>query len=256
MDRSWMYLAPRSSQTFVNGVHTFLNFAFERACVNGGKIKCPCTKCLNMKYQSRQTVLDHLICSGFRPEYLNWVYHGEGATVASRSTTHNLFSRIPPHVNASASHETGIPIVNTITGHHHHRARTLNRQVNGAFGFPYLSSTTFSGGSERRGRLVAEMHNVLDRIRRGEGLRFEDVMLLNQFVFYGLVDIHDRHRDMRLDIDNMSYEVMKITFFVHFIYNDAIMNRDNINFNIRSGAVAVGRADWKREYWIDQRKHL
>ncbi|KAI3755369.1 hypothetical protein L1987_55166 [Smallanthus sonchifolius] len=25
MDRSWMYLAPRSSQTFVNGLQTFLN---------------------------------------------------------------------------------------------------------------------------------------------------------------------------------------------------------------------------------------
>ncbi|KAJ0438622.1 hypothetical protein HanHA300_Chr16g0616161 [Helianthus annuus] len=60
-----------------------------------------------------------------------------------------------------------------------------------------------------------QMRNVLDRIRirRGEGLRFEEVMLLDQSVFYGLVDIHDLHRDMRLDIDNMSYEAMKITFF-------------------------------------------
>ncbi|KAD7117380.1 hypothetical protein E3N88_04648 [Mikania micrantha] len=89
MDRSWMYNAPRSSKTFVNGVKTFLNFPFERTSVNGGKIKCPCTKCLNMKYQSKQSVLDHLICSGFRPEYLKWVYHGEGTTVASTSTTLN-----------------------------------------------------------------------------------------------------------------------------------------------------------------------
>ncbi|XP_022022263.1 uncharacterized protein LOC110922267 isoform X1 [Helianthus annuus] len=97
MDRSWMYLAPSSSQTFVNGVQTFLNFAFERACVNGGLIKCPCTNCLNMKYKSRQTVLDHLICSGFRPEYLKWVYHGEGTTVASTSTTHNEEEQILHH---------------------------------------------------------------------------------------------------------------------------------------------------------------
>ncbi|XP_076914543.1 uncharacterized protein LOC143573590 [Bidens hawaiensis] len=89
MDRSWMYLAPRSSQTFVNGVKTFLNFAFERACINGGMIKCPCINCLNMKYQSRQTVLDHLICSGLRPEYFKWVYHGETTTDASMSTTLN-----------------------------------------------------------------------------------------------------------------------------------------------------------------------
>ncbi|MFS7910828.1 putative transcription factor C2H2 family [Helianthus anomalus] len=123
----------------------------------------------------------------------------------------NLFSRIPPPVNASASQETGIPTVNAITGHHHHhQARTLNRQVDGAFSFPCLLSTTVSGGSERRGRLVAEMRNVLDRIRKGEGLRFENVMLLDQSVFYGLVDIHDRHRDMRPDIDNMSYEELLV----------------------------------------------
>ncbi|KAD4178052.1 hypothetical protein E3N88_26643 [Mikania micrantha] len=38
---------------------------------------------------SKQSVLDHLICSGFRPEYLKWVYHGEGTTVASTNTTLN-----------------------------------------------------------------------------------------------------------------------------------------------------------------------
>ena len=97
MDRSWMYLAPRSSQTFINGVQTFLDFAFERACVNGGKIKCPCTNCLNMQYQIRQTVLDHLICSGFRPDYLTWVYHGEGTTVASTGTNHNEEEEIFDH---------------------------------------------------------------------------------------------------------------------------------------------------------------
>ncbi|KAD5802698.1 hypothetical protein E3N88_14058 [Mikania micrantha] len=42
-----------------------------------------------MQYQNRQSVLDHLICSGFRPEYLKWVYHGEGTTPASNSTTLN-----------------------------------------------------------------------------------------------------------------------------------------------------------------------
>ncbi|KAD4888139.1 hypothetical protein E3N88_20212 [Mikania micrantha] len=89
MDRCWMYDAPRSSQLYVDGVQNFLNFAFERTCNNGGMIKCPCTNCLNMLYQNRQSVLDHLICSGFRPEYLKWVYHGEGTTVASTSTTLN-----------------------------------------------------------------------------------------------------------------------------------------------------------------------
>lgn len=38
---------------------------------------------------------------------------------------------------------------------------------------------------------------------------WQDVMVLDQSVFYGMAGIHDRHRDMRLDIDNMSYEVPK-----------------------------------------------
>ena len=32
-------------------------------------------------------------------------------------------------------------------------------------------------------------------------------MILDQSVFFGVADMHDRHRDMRLDVDNMSYEV-------------------------------------------------
>eukprot|EP00256_Glycine_max_P057523 XP_014625385.1 E3 ubiquitin-protein ligase MBR2 [Glycine max] len=31
-------------------------------------------------------------------------------------------------------------------------------------------------------------------------------MILDPSVFSGIADIHDRHRDMRLDVDNMSYE--------------------------------------------------
>lgn len=33
-------------------------------------------------------------------------------------------------------------------------------------------------------------------------------MLLDPFVI-GAAELHDRHRDMRLDVDNMSYEVME-----------------------------------------------
>ncbi|KAI3785468.1 hypothetical protein L1987_44586 [Smallanthus sonchifolius] len=123
----------------------------------------------------------------------------------------NLFSRIPPLVgtSASSSQESGIPPVIGIAGHppHHHlpHLRLGDRQLDGAFGFSHLGRTV-AGGSERRGRLVSEIRNVLDLIRRGEGLRFEDVMVLDQSVFYGMAGIHDRHRDMRLDIDNMSYE--------------------------------------------------
>ena len=35
----------------------------------------------------------------------------------------------------------------------------------------------------------------------------QDVFMLDHPVFHGVADLHDRYRDMRLDVDNMSYEV-------------------------------------------------
>nr|GFA31625.1 probable E3 ubiquitin-protein ligase RHG1A isoform X1 [Tanacetum cinerariifolium] len=43
-------------------------------------------------------------------------------------------------------------------------------------------------------------------MRRGERVRFEDLMLLDRSIFFGIANIHDRHRDMRLNVDNMPYE--------------------------------------------------
>ncbi|KAK1436594.1 hypothetical protein QVD17_02376 [Tagetes erecta] len=118
----------------------------------------------------------------------------------------NTFPRIPlPSSGPSSSpREVVIP-----PGHHHQllsrSSLLLGRQLEGAFALPY-HSRTMAAGSEGRGRLVSEIRNVLDLMRRGEPLRIEDLMILDQSVFFGVADIHDRHRDMRLDIDNMSYE--------------------------------------------------
>ncbi|XWS21217.1 hypothetical protein CRYUN_Cryun30bG0036600 [Craigia yunnanensis] len=94
-------------------------------------------------------------------------------------------------------------------GHHrpYHRSMPwLERQDSGLLGIPH-SLRTLAAATEGRNRLVvSEIRNVLDLMRRGENLRFEDVMILDQSVFLGVADIHDRHRDMRLDVDNMSYE--------------------------------------------------
>ncbi|XP_076917272.1 E3 ubiquitin-protein ligase MBR2-like [Bidens hawaiensis] len=117
----------------------------------------------------------------------------------------NLLPRIPPPAvaSASSSQESGIPSVIGVTGHHpQHR---LPGSTDSAFAFPHLARIV-AGASERRGRIASEMRNVLDLIRRGENLRFEDVMSVDQSIFFGMAGFHDRHRDMRLDIDNMSYE--------------------------------------------------
>lgn len=81
-----------------------------------------------------------------------------------------------------------------------------NRRNDGAFGIPLsLRTLAAATATEGRSRLVSEIRNVLAQMRRGEGLRFEDIMMLDQSVLFGMAD-RDGHRDMRLDIDNMSYE--------------------------------------------------
>lgn len=57
---------------------------------------------------------------------------------------------------------------------------------------------------ESRSRIMSEIRNALDLMHRGE--RFEDVFMLDHPAFHGAADVRDRHRDMRLDVDNMSYE--------------------------------------------------
>ncbi|XP_047323478.1 probable E3 ubiquitin-protein ligase RHG1A [Impatiens glandulifera] len=81
-----------------------------------------------------------------------------------------------------------------------------SRQVDGAFGLPYSLRTpavAAASANARRSRIMSEIRNALDQMRRGDGLRPEDVMVLEQSMFFRMADAH---RDMRLDVDNMSYE--------------------------------------------------
>ncbi|KAL3621145.1 hypothetical protein CASFOL_036057 [Castilleja foliolosa] len=55
---------------------------------------------------------------------------------------------------------------------------------------------------ESRHRVIRQ---VLSAMRRGVHLQAEDYMLVDPFMS-GFAELHDRHRDMRLDVDNMSYE--------------------------------------------------
>ncbi|KAJ8763247.1 hypothetical protein K2173_026148 [Erythroxylum novogranatense] len=119
----------------------------------------------------------------------------------AQSTSH---SPMPPN------HTSSVDMTHSSNsrGHHRSHARStwLERQDDNGVGIPYPLRNL---GSTREGRnrlVVSEIRNVLDVIRRGENLRIEDFMFLDQSVFFGVADVHDRHRDMRLDVDNMSYE--------------------------------------------------
>ncbi|KAH9311665.1 hypothetical protein KI387_026700, partial [Taxus chinensis] len=85
-------------------------------------------------------------------------------------------------------------------------ALLMERQGEGILGVPFGSLQAFAAEGDGRNRLMSEIRNVLELMRRGENLRFEDILILDQSAFYNAADIHDQHRDMRLDVDNMTYE--------------------------------------------------
>ncbi|XP_068653604.1 E3 ubiquitin-protein ligase MBR2-like [Aristolochia californica] len=53
---------------------------------------------------------------------------------------------------------------------------------------------------------IAEVLLALERIEQDEELRHEQLLVLETNLLLGGLDFHDQHREMRLDIDNMSYE--------------------------------------------------
>ncbi|XP_039117808.1 uncharacterized protein LOC120253541 [Dioscorea cayenensis subsp. rotundata] len=83
MDKSWMSKS-RLSQEYLDGVEGFLNFAFNNASEDN-MILCPCVKCANVKWKTREVVLEHLICDGILQGYDYWFFHGECVPSSSNS---------------------------------------------------------------------------------------------------------------------------------------------------------------------------
>ncbi|KAG7976692.1 hypothetical protein I3843_06G163300 [Carya illinoinensis] len=78
-------------------------------------------------------------------------------------------------------------------GHHQQYPRSaflMERQTDDILGMPH-SLRALAVDIEGRRRLISE-----------------DYMFFDPFIYHGMADVHDMHRDMRLDVDNMSYEVM------------------------------------------------
>lgn len=85
-------------------------------------------------------------------------------------------------------------------------SRAVPRQGQTAVGVPHSLRGLASTSRGRSRPSASEIRNVLDHMRRTGNLRVEDFMLLNQTMMLGVADVHDRHRDMRLDVDDMTYE--------------------------------------------------
>ncbi|XP_042961825.1 E3 ubiquitin-protein ligase MBR2-like [Carya illinoinensis] len=77
-----------------------------------------------------------------------------------------------------------------------------------AGGYPETFALEFVGAAQRTSRLVSEVRNAMALFHMGGSLWFEDVMVIDQSILYGVPEEEedDMNEDMRLDVDNMSYE--------------------------------------------------
>ncbi|WMV18242.1 hypothetical protein MTR67_011627 [Solanum verrucosum] len=67
----------RYSKEYIDGVESFLEFAYSYGDLQGEEIQCPCAKYCNIRWTGRNVVYDHLICYGFVKGYTRWINHEE-----------------------------------------------------------------------------------------------------------------------------------------------------------------------------------
>ncbi|XP_049345424.1 uncharacterized protein LOC125809936 [Solanum verrucosum] len=67
----------RYSKEYIDGVESFLDFAYFYGDPQGEEIQCPCAKCCNICWTRKKVVYDHLIGYGFVKGYTRWINHGE-----------------------------------------------------------------------------------------------------------------------------------------------------------------------------------
>ncbi|CAM6027030.1 unnamed protein product [Sphagnum balticum] len=74
------------------------------------------------------------------------------------------------------------------------------------------SSLGFSGGGERLSHRYlgrSRTHSIisaLEHVERDEDLTYEQLLMLEATLLFGGLRLRDQHSDLRLDVDNMSYE--------------------------------------------------
>ncbi|KAF8666151.1 hypothetical protein HU200_053867 [Digitaria exilis] len=109
---------------------------------------------------------------------------------------------------SSTSHEIRSHQPGSSSRAHQHYLRagplSIDRQNSG-----YLDLQSFMqsiSASREGGRTISELRSVFDQFRQGRNARLEDLLLLDRSVIMRRANLNDRHREMRLDVDNMSYE--------------------------------------------------
>ncbi|CAN8257913.1 unnamed protein product [Cochlearia groenlandica] len=109
-----------------------------------------------------------------------------------------------PHVSSS---EVAMPSSSNSRSHRSRQRRSglLSERHNDILRLRHLGRS-LAADSDGRNQLITEIRQALTAMRRGENLRIEDYVVFDPLIFQGMTEMHDRHREMRLDVDNMSYE--------------------------------------------------
>ncbi|KAJ6850370.1 putative E3 ubiquitin-protein ligase HIP1 isoform X1 [Iris pallida] len=144
---------------------------------------------------------------------------GQSNNFALQRSAHSATSQEVVHRSGSSSRRNQPPVMRS--------SLLIDRQSDGV---------PLAMRREGRNRMLSEIRNVLDLMRRGEHVRFEDIFMLDHSVFRGAADLQDRHRDMRLDVDNMSYEEL-------------------LALEERIGDVSTGLSEERISKCLKQRKH-
>lgn len=86
------------------------------------------------------------------------------------------------------------------------REALLTAPVQSVLGLPFRGLHTLRADGEYRRQFLSEILNAMHHAFRSEDLNIEELVMLDPSIIYGGGDAHDQHRDMRLDVDNMTYE--------------------------------------------------
>ena len=80
LEKSWLEECPTSTK-FRNGLISFLDFAEFHSThkMEPNRLPCPCSKCKNVKYEDRLTIMSHVTRNNFDNNYRSrtWYMHGE-----------------------------------------------------------------------------------------------------------------------------------------------------------------------------------
>ncbi|KAK1386132.1 E3 ubiquitin-protein ligase MBR1 [Heracleum sosnowskyi] len=133
----------------------------------------------------------------------NWPSRENGGTSVRSRRLANINIRSPINGNIVSSAESSvmpqsernIPV----------NANSLHEEAfTGDLGIDSLMNSDGSRHYNMDG--IAEVLLALERIEQDEELTYEQLLALETNLFIGGLGFYDRHRDMRLDIENMSYE--------------------------------------------------